>query len=1291
MGDNQQLYQKLVILRDSIKNKEKIKTGRTPQVCSDESLQEIAKYHPKVLRDFEGIHGIGKSFIEKYGQLFLDEVAKFDDKDVAAPLTAEVTKTLKELEKNLITLNKRNRLLYSGTLRTKDGCDLSEDAPQEILDLLFGKKNKVIIKNDELGSASANNNTSSSQYDSSWARDDSSSPQEDSSPVAIASKGARPGNSLSTYRKIVQLLRETNKDFKDKGQNNLWIAYPFVMGKFAKGEFDVRAPLFFFPVKAEKNSSQIVLSRDSSRDGIFNNALILANDKFNGVRKPLPNPDPDDNFKSEEETIEGCLNFYKENDLVIQAPEIEKIVKFFNYTQKTFPKYNKGELTIVKNLVIGRYQICDSTIQKDYDELLEKKLSTKQINDLLSSFSTVNESQDFGEKESKANEESITDISEKNLLYINSLNSSQEQVIDTINRLDQLVIQGPPGTGKSQIITSLISHFVLQDKTVLMVSEKKTALDVVYSRLGELSRYALLIDDVGNKDDFYRQVFAMLSSAADTSKRTSELMTVSAKIDSDVSALSVIADKIYTDQKIGVAPFVLYENSHKIDSKDMNSVKALMKIQNSTDPKLFELTFEELENARSSFNDEELCSKTAFYLTTSANSPWIDYFKTDLTEYQTAELAVFFEDKKSALEEGTKLSFFKRAGNKRQIAKETKNFLKDYTQKKSAKILKNFLKNCTGHKPEAGENFLNTIKNLPLYLESKEIFAGQNPQDIIYFKALMILKEIFPDSTYTEANQELFNYILNIHISKFEAENKDAVFKIKNFDSIVKQIDTEKAKKTKDTIKNTEIKLAQYMLNLTKSKRQNEIKRALETSRKMSVSRFITKYKLELFDSIKIWMMTPEVVSELIPLQHGIFDIVIFDEASQMFVEKGIPSIYRANKVVIAGDTKQLRPTKLFTGRFEENPDELSEDEESNEALEEPSLLDLAKYKYKDVMLQYHYRSKYEELIAFSNHAFYDGKLIVSPNVATPETSPIEVHKIEDGMWINTANRKEAEVCVKLIKQIFAERKKNETIGIITFNSHQHDMIEDCIDEECELDKDFEAAMASERVRKEDGEDKSLFVKNIENVQGDERDIIIFSVGFAKNEQGKIFRNFGWLNNEGGENRLNVAISRAKKKIHIVTSINPSELDVTGLKNQGPAYLKKYLEYCFAVSEGNTERTRTILDNLTENVHLSDFYGKDTPFEEEVFKKLKERGLDVYANVGIGGYCIDFAVKKDDAFVLGIECDFNLYKDSTTTRERDYHRQKYLESRGWKIYRLWSSEWWKNPDAELDRIVKMCQ
>jgi len=1253
MTDNQQLFQELLNLRDSLKQKEKVKTGRTPLICSDESLLEIAKYHPRVPGDFEGIHGVGKAFIEKYGQLFIDLVSSFDDKDIAAPLTSEVSKTLKELEKNLITLNKRNRLLYSGILRAKEACDLSEENPKDVLKLLFGKKNKIVIKNEYSPDAS------------------------------------KP---LSNYKRIIQLLREINKDLRDKGQNNLYIAYPFLMGKLVKGDFNVRAPLFFFPVKAEKNSSQIVITRDSSRDCIFNNALILANDKFNGVRKALPNPDPDEDYKTEEELIEACISFYKENDLEISKKipadeaEVEKnaISAFINYSQKDFPKYNKGQLFIEPNLVLGKYQICDSTIQKDYDELLEKKMSSKQINDLLSSFATVNESNDFGERESKENEEKISDISEKNLLYINSLNSSQEQVIDAINRLDQLVIQGPPGTGKSQTITSLISHFVLQNKRVLMVSEKKTALDVVYSRLGELSDYALLIDDIGNKDEFYSQISAMLSTASASSTKVSELLSASEKIDKDVEGLKVIADKLYLPDKLGVEPYILYENSYKIDSQNQEELKALLCIQNNADPALFDLSYSDLENARNTFYDENLSSKLAFYLNTSSSMPWMEFFNENLTEYQLAELKVLLEEKKIKLDEALKLSFFKKSSEKGKIKKALKTNLKAYVKAsgKRKKIIRAFIKES--------EKTLSAIKELPLYLESRELFRERNAKELVYFKSILLLQSALEKLTYLEASKTLFNYILNLHISKLEAENKELVLKIKGFEAIVKEIDSQRLKKQKDTIKNTKIKLSQYMLNLTKSKRQNEIKRALESSRKMSVSRFIKKYKIELFDSVKIWMMTPEVVSELIPLQHGIFDIVIFDEASQMFVEKGIPSIYRANKVIIAGDTKQLRPTKLFSGRFEENPDELAEEEEVNEALEEASLLDLAKYKYKDVMLQYHYRSKYEELIAFSNHAFYDGKLLVSPNVSSPETSPIEVHKIEDGRWIDTANRKEAEYCVSLLKQIFAERKQNETIGIITFNSHQHDMIEDCLDEECEKDKAFELLLAKERLRKEEGEDKSFFVKNIENVQGDERDIIIFSVGFAKNEEGKIYRNFGWLNNEAGENRLNVAISRSKKKIHIVTSINPSELDVTGLKNKGPAYLKKYLEYCFAVSDGNVELTRSLLDKLSDKVHLNDSYANDSPFEKEVYQRLKEKGLEVYENVGIGGYCIDFAIKKNDEFVLGIECDFNLYKASTSTRERDYHRQKYLESRGWKIYRLWSSEWWKNPEAEIEHIIQLC-
>ena len=395
------------------------------------------------------------------------------------------------------------------------------------------------------------------------------------------------------------------------------------------------------------------------------------------------------------------------------------------------------------------------------------------------------------------------------------------------------------------------------------------------------------------------------------------------------------------------------------------------------------------------------------------------------------------------------------------------------------------------------------------------------------------------------------------------------------------------------------------------------------------------------------------------------------------------------SKVVVAGDHKQLRPSSLGEGRNGIDYDDLPEDAEVNAAIEEESLLDLARFRYQDVLLNFHYRSKYEELIAFSNYAYYKGRLYVSPNANPPELPPIQVHKMEEAMWVDQSNREEAKYIVGMLKQFFQERTEGETIGIITFNSKQRDLIEDLIEEECGEDLEFAASYKAELARHKDGEDIGLFIKNIENVQGDERDVIIFSIGYARNENGRLVRRFGWLNHKGGENRLNVAISRARKKIHIVTSFQPTELQVEDAKNEGPRLLKKYLEYAFAVSEGDKDSAKQILLSFGDESNPGQNISFDSDFENQVYDALTEKGYQVDTQVGIGGYRIDLAIKRDGKYILGIECDGRLYHSSKSARERDYHRQKYLESRGWRIHRIWSPNWWKHPEQEIEKICNV--
>jgi very-short-patch-repair endonuclease len=442
-----------------------------------------------------------------------------------------------------------------------------------------------------------------------------------------------------------------------------------------------------------------------------------------------------------------------------------------------------------------------------------------------------------------------------------------------------------------------------------------------------------------------------------------------------------------------------------------------------------------------------------------------------------------------------------------------------------------------------------------------------------------------------------------------------------------------------------------------------------------------------LLDILPVWLASPEMVSSMFPLTAGLFDIVIFDEASQCTVESGLPSIYRGKQVVIAGDEKQLQPFEQFRVSLSDD-----DDDENDVGMEEsPSLLNLAKRIYPVRMLQYHYRSKFEELIHFSNHAFYNGLMQVAPNVSSDHSTPA-IHWMKvDGRWINQCNEREAIAVVDLLQQQL-EKEPQQTIGIITFNAKQQDKILQIIDQRAKDNPHFSALYEATMKRELD---ERIFVKNIENVQGDERDVVIFSIGYAPNEEGRIYNRFGLLNQQGGENRLNVAITRAKEKIYVVASIEPHELNVAGSKHEGPRLFRHYLEYAKAVSNGNKEQILHILNRVNPQTDTKKQYHHDqfdSPFEVEVCEALRSIGYQVDTQIGVSGYRIDLGIvhpKDPSRYILGIECDGAAYHISPYAKERDLYRQEFLEARGWKIGRIWSRNWWRNPSIEIEKIDRM--
>ena len=474
----------------------------------------------------------------------------------------------------------------------------------------------------------------------------------------------------------------------------------------------------------------------------------------------------------------------------------------------------------------------------------------------------------------------------------------------------------------------------------------------------------------------------------------------------------------------------------------------------------------------------------------------------------------------------------------------------------------------------------------------------------------------------------------------------------------------------------------------------------------MPVRKLIENFEGVLYNLVPCWLASPEMTSNVFPMKKDMFDMIIVDEASQLAAERTMPFLYRGRRKIIAGDENQLKPHDLFQIRESDDNDD-DEYKDRDEVMHIKSLLDLVKMRYQAHTLQWHYRSQWQELIDFSNHAFYNGMLHVAPNVdKNPPEPPIDWIDCQ-GVWENKANQMEADRVVDEIDRLIRDADENgaqiPTIGVIAFNVGQRDKILDMIEIRRSKDPEFDRLYSLAENPRSAKKDDEIFIRNIENIQGDEREIVIFSVGYAKDPAGQIRMQFGSLNQEGGENRINVAVTRASKKIIVICSINPDDMKVDDLKNRGPRLLRDFLTYAHAVSGGDTRRVSEVISGLnpaterrTSGSSIADGQSPDSvihdsPFEEIVYDSLKRTGYTVDTQVGQSGYRIDLAIVdplNPAKYILGIECDGATYHSAKSVRENDVFRQKFLERRGWNIERIWSRDWWMNSQGEITKIQK---
>lgn len=408
-----------------------------------------------------------------------------------------------------------------------------------------------------------------------------------------------------------------------------------------------------------------------------------------------------------------------------------------------------------------------------------------------------------------------------------------------------------------------------------------------------------------------------------------------------------------------------------------------------------------------------------------------------------------------------------------------------------------------------------------------------------------------------------------------------------------------------------------------------------------------------------IWMMSPLSVSQFCGESVAIFDAVVFDEASQLLPEDCVPALLRAKQAIVVGDNRQLPPTTFFAAV------EGEEAEEDVGGFE--SILDECAAFLPADYLRWHYRSLDERLIAFSNARFYDGRLTTFP--APAEAGAVRHVLVPDAVYVagrEQSNAEEVRVVVDLILE-HARERPGESLGVVAFGVGHQQRIQ------MELDRRLDEAGEAPPFFAADAAEP-FFVKNLETVQGDERDAIVLSVGYGKSADGRLSHNFGPLNHKGGERRLNVAVTRARKRLTLVSSFTHHDVDPSRSSALGVARLRDYLEY--AATGG------TVIGAAVE-----------TPmngFEQDVHDSLTAAGASLVAQFGCSGYRIDLAVRHPEQpgrFVLAIECDGASYHSAPTARDRDRLRQSVLERLGWRFHRIWSTDWFRDKPGEVRRAM----
>ncbi|MCY4134432.1 MAG: AAA domain-containing protein [bacterium] len=1058
---------------------------------------------------------------------------------------------------------------------------------------------------------------------------------------SVQAKSLFPGELFDdALRRIRAVNRQATSNYEEKGINTLFLGWGMATWTPVSSRATPAAPVLLCPVDLERTgAAETDFDMKLSGDWTLNEALLqhLANEfKVDVSGEDLMDPYGDGEQISEEEERAIFANLSQRAERV-PAFGIEERVVLGNFMYKKMPMVND----INENL--GALAESDLIAAIAGDEEAGNSLRTHHASDVKPS---------LPDRPRPQNEYLVLDA-----------DSSQNAAINAAVAEGSFVLQGPPGTGKSQTISNLIATMMAEGKSVLFVAEKRAAIDAVNKRLTRVGLDRFVIDlhgGISSRKELARQ---FNQSITDISQNPPvDRQDLHRQLQEARDELTGHSEALHQEREPwGVSYFEvltrllsLKESESAGDNRPQPPIQfsppALAELDEATalqvcrDLKDWADLSEPLRSGRSPWAGAQVV--------TSENVRTLQELLTRLLGYSPELLSPLSRGKGSRIWAWLSSSSYRTAG---RTLKQLNGFLPTHRLAKQA----------PADLLLAAKMLLDdqvTLSSLPRLVEVEQRLRGAHAGPLIECVgdgtlSANLLEAAFNNSWLRSIQREML--LEDGRLSGFQGSRQSRY--VREF----QQGDTEHIQGNPARVARRIAEHAVTALNENPDQDQLIRKEAKKKTRHLPLRRMFEQAPEGLLALRPCWAMSPLDVAQTLP-PRPLFDLVVFDEASQVLPCDAIPALLRGRRAMVAGDSRQLPPTTFFDGSG--GDDDLDEDEESMSDYE--SILDVMDTRLSRRPLAWHYRSQDERLIAYSNQEIYHGSLTTFPGANSDKCLSWELVPHRRGVATEKGSNSDEVLRVVGLMIDHAHQRPAESLGVIAMGLHHANRIEEALRRRIEEENSSEL----EEFFKESHEERA-FVKNLERVQGDERDAIILSIGYGKNADGKMQYRFGPLNQEGGERRLNVAITRARKRMTLVSSFDYADMDPERTRSTGAKMLRGFLKFA---QSGGTE-----LDGADEQTPLN-------PFELDILDKLGAAGLDVVPQYGCSGYRIDFAVRHPTVpgqFALAVEADGASYHSSPTARDRDRLRQEHLERLGWRFCRIWSANWFNDHRTEVERVL----